>query len=511
MIAESPLAIATRGVRVGWRTGLWRHLRAGPAPLLRLALAPSPLAVLPDLHAAATPDALAWADRDQALDWAEAADAVARVAGGLAAMGIGARDRVLLAMPNRVEYLVAWFALFRLGATAVHAPYDATDSEMAHLVATAGPRLAIATRAVPCCATVDVDTGFARLRESAPLPARRVQGGDSVVFTSGTTGRPKGAVRDFARLGPMELLRILDRLPLATDERHLVVSRLYHSAAQAFVLLVASLGGAVHLRGRFDAEATWADLARESITSVFMVPTMIQRLLAVDGRPPACLRALVSGAGPFAQPLREAAIARFGPGRIFDFYGATELGWVTTCDGHEMQARPGTLGRALGGQRLEIRDDAGRALPPDTVGTVWVQNGQTFSGYLGRGESDGWVTCEDLGRLDADGYLYLHGRARDMVVSGGVNLYPAEIEGVLQQHPAVAEVAVVGAPDPEWGERLVAFVVGDVAPTDLQTFARAHLVGSKVPRDWRVVDALPRTATGKVKKAILRAGLAETG
>lgn len=507
MFAESPLTAAARCLRVSWRTGIWRRLSAGPRALARLAVAPAPLAVLPALNAAANPTGLAWRDARVRLDWTSAEDAVGRVAGGLAAMGVGAGDRVMLAMPNRVEYLVCWFALFRLGATAVHAPYDATKSELAHLVATANPRIAISHRAIAGVACVDLDAGYEDLLDNAPIGPRRIRTAPSVVFTSGTTGRPKGAVRDFGSLGPLELVRILDRLPLAIDERHLLVGRLYHSAAQAFALLVASLGGGIVIHERFDAEAIWAALGEARITSMFLVPTMIRRLLAVDGSAPAGFRALISGAGPFAQALRAEAIARFGPARVFDFYGATELGWVTTCDGHEMTARPGTLGRPLGGQHLEIRSPDGEPLPAGEVGMVWVANGQTFSGYLGRDASDGRVTCEDLGHLDADGYLYLAGRARDMVVSGGVNLYPAEIEAVIQAHPAVIEVAVVGAPDADWGERLVAFVVGDVDFGLLEAFVRERLVGAKVPRDWRAIDALPHTATGKVKKAVLRAAI----
>lgn len=503
---ENPIHIAHRTVRVGLRTGLWRLIAAGPLPLARLALSPSPLAVLPAVHAAATPHRLAWIDARQRLTWRQVDAAINRVAGGLAAMGIGPGQRVLIALPNRVEYLLTWFALLRLGATTAHAPYDATPAEMTHLCATARPRLAVAQAPIAGVPTICLGSAFDALCASPPLRRRpTARQGESVVFTSGTTGAPKGAVRDFARLGPIECLRILERLPLATDERHLVIGRLYHSAAQAFALLVMSLGGTLVLQPRFDAAAVWRTLAAERITSLFAVPTMIRRLLAIDHPVPASLRAIVSGAGPFDAATRAAAIRRFGPSRVYDFYGATELGWVTTCNGAEMQARPGTVGRPLAGQAVSIRGADGSPCPIGAIGTVWVRNAQTFSGYVGADPSTGWTTCEDLGRLDADGYLYLAGRARDLVVSGGVNLYPAEIEAVIAQHPQVREIAVVGTPDPDWGERLVAVVVGDAPFEALQDFARARLVGAKVPRDWRRLDALPRTATGKVRKAALRA------
>jgi long-chain acyl-CoA synthetase len=240
---------------------------------------------------------------------------------------------------------------------------------------------------------------------------------------------------------------------------------------------------------------------------------MIRRLVELPtSLPTPELRALISGASEFPEALRRAAIDRFGAPVIHDFYGATELGWVTLIDGTEMLARPGSVGRPLPGQAVAILDRSGRELPVGETGLVYVRNEQTMSGYLGDAKATdetrrgAWITVEDLGRVDRDGYLYISGRERDMVKSGGVNLYPVEIEEVIGQHPNVRDVAVIGLPDPEWGERLAAVVVprGDLDPPDVEAFARERLASVKVPKEWHVVDELPRNPTGKTLKRELR-------
>jgi acyl-CoA synthetase (AMP-forming)/AMP-acid ligase II len=228
------------------------------------------------------------------------------------------------------------------------------------------------------------------------------------------------------------------------------------------------------------------------------------------------LRALISGAAPFPQNLRERAIERFGARVVFDFYGATELGWVTLINGEEMLERPGSVGRPLAGQEVRILDDEMDEVPRGEVGKIWIRNQHAMSGYLrDRRASEeirqgDWVTVDDLGYLDDDDYLYLAGRARDMVISGGVNIYPVEIENVLLRHPAVDDAAVIGVADEEWGEMLVAVVVpaaageevarGDIDAEALEEHAREHLAGYKVPRRWEIVDEIPRNPTGKILK-----------
>jgi fatty-acyl-CoA synthase len=335
-----------------------------------------------------------------------------------------------------------------------------------------------------------------------------------VVFTSGTTGAPKGAVRDFRAYGVVELSRVLERLPFRAGDRHLVAAPLHHSAPQVFCFILTALGGTVQLCPRFDARALNEALARDGIANLFLVPTMLRRLLDQPALPTPRLNAVLVGSSEFPDGLRRAALARFGPERVFDFYGATELGWVTLIRGDEMGTHPGSVGRPLAGQRIRVLDERGRRCRPREVGLITVKNAQTMVGYAGDGEAtraakrDGWGTVDDTGYLDPDGYLVLTGRARDLVKTGGVNVYPAEVERILAEDPALREVAVIGVPDPEWGERLVAVVAlregAAFDPVALQARARTRLSPAKVPRQWQVVVALPRNQNGKVLKTELR-------
>jgi acyl-CoA synthetase (AMP-forming)/AMP-acid ligase II len=257
-------------------------------------------------------------------------------------------------------------------------------------------------------------------------------------------------------------------------------------------------------------------MARWQINSVFMVPTMIRRLLDASDKDNALtvpdLRALVSGAARFPHDLRVRAAERFGPQNLFDFYGSTEMGWVTLVSGTEMLERPQTVGRPLAGQHVAILDEEGQELDAETVGTIFVANEQLMTGYLDdpdateKSRRDSWTTVDDLGYVDKDGYLYLSGRDRDMIISGGVNIYPVEIEDVLSAHDAIEEVAVVGVADEEWGERIVAFYVQrePLEEEELERFCRERLSSHKVPRTWNPIVELPRNPTGKVLKKDLR-------
>ena len=489
------------------------------------------------VHARQSPERIAIVDDRQALTYEEVDRALNRICRALASIGAHKGARVILCMENRVEYLLFWFSAFRSGIAAVHASYRSTADELAYLADHSQARAIVCSSKTAPAVRELLQTGrdlqvivvddvavwpkqhaypdWARPFPDDLFQISRDTRGDNVVYTSGTTGKPKGAMRNFANAGLVELSRIGERLPLRVGERHLVVCPLYHSGAQAFVAMMTSLGATIYLREHFEPADTLDALSRWSIHSAFVVPTMIQRLLEVprelDERcPTPNLRVLISGAAPFPDALRRRAIARFGAAAIFDFYGATELGWITLINGHEMLERPGSVGRPLSGHELCIRDTHGHTLPNGEVGVIWARTAQTMEGYLNsEGNPDdptdgGWITVEDLGYLDDDGYLYLSGRDRDMVISGGVNIYPVEIEEALSHHPQVRDIAVVGVPDEQWGERLVGFVVGSATPDELETYGREKLASFKVPRQWVFVDELPRNPTGKVLKRELR-------
>jgi len=500
-----------------------------------------------EMHAVNSPNVLALVDDQRALTYSQANEEMNRVANALRVrFGVDGGTPVVLMMENRVEYVVAWFALARAGARAVHASYRLTLGELEYLVTHSGARVILcspATRPVAqqlqreqpqlnlrlVCVGEDhlpPTPGLDRYSDvvasgALNFPERPTHAGSSenIVYTSGTTGKPKGAVRDFAAFGVVELARLLERLPFKVNERHLVVAPLYHSGGQVFVTLLAAMGATLYIRPHFEPEDCLKALSMHRIESMFIVPTMLRRLLQLPDEmfrqhPTPSMRGMVSGAAEFPHALRVEAIRRFGARAIHDFYGATELGWVTYINGEEMLRKPGSVGRLMSGQQVALLDKDGRPVPPGEVGLIYVRNAQTMGGYLHDQEAtrqsvrEGWMTVEDLGRMDADGYLFLAGRERDMVKSGGVNVYPVEIEEVLARHPAIQEVAVIGIPDPEWGERLVAVVVprveGQLDTADVESFARKELAGFKVPKRWELVKELPRNNTGKVMKKDLR-------
>ena len=506
------------------------------------------------LWALAAPDRVALVDDQGSLTYAQAEARINQLAHALRQLlRPGEARPVALMLENSASYLLCWTALLRLGVGCIHSSPRASAQELAYILEHSGAQLVVTSQALEDVARLAAtgqgaqgasvrvalldpglsDSPTARAlwtlaeRQPTSFPERMTRQGrnpsssDNIVYTSGTTGKPKGAVRDLKSVGLKELLRLLERLPVQAAERHLIVCPLYHSGAQVFALMMAALGATIFIRPRFEAQDTLASLSRHAIHSVFVGPTMIHRLVQLPEQvwakhPTPALRALISGAAPFPQALRERAMTRFGARVVFDFYGATELGWVTVIDGEQMRLRPGSVGRPLRGQRVVILDERGQALPAGQIGVIHVRNEQLMRGYLRHDEAPqadasnlGALTVEDLGYLDEAGYLYISGRARDMVISGGVNLYPVEIEEVLAKHPQAQEVAVVGEPDEEWGERLVAFVVTDdpcaLTPQTLERWARASLSGPKIPRRWIITDEpLPRNPTGKVLKRLLR-------
>ncbi len=487
--------------------------------------------VMASLH----PDRPAVVDERRTLTFREANDEINRLANAMVQrFGVKRKTPVVVAMKNRVEYLLLWMALSRLGASTIHASWRQTADELAYQVDDSGAKLMFADQSVAdAVETLRETKGLDELQvvglaeevgefnytnvvdssfEDFPHRSHTAAASDNVVYTSGTTGRPKGAVRDLAAYGLVEFFRVLQRLPVRTADRHLIVSPMYHSGGQVFSLMNTALGATLYIRSEFDAEETLKAMHREAINTIFLVPTMLRRVLELPHElhqefPAPALRGIFCGAAPFPQPLRERAIERFGASVIHDFYGATEIGWITLINGEEMLQRPGSVGRPIAGQRVKIVDNRGRELPAGKPGRIYVQNDHIMAGYLGNQEAtdeitdEGWMTVEDLGYLDEDGYLYISGRERDMVISGGVNIYPAEIEEILEAHSAVREAAVIGVPDEEWGERLLAVIAADdVDEQKLKEHAREQLAGYKVPRRWVFVDELPRNPTGKVLK-----------
>ena len=334
-------------------------------------------------------------------------------------------------------------------------------------------------------------------------------------YTSGTTGEPKGvyvAPYDAAEAQRLSM-RFRAMWDLRPDEIHLVCSPLAHSAPLRFALRTLEAGGAVCVQERFDAEATLAAIELFGVTSAFMVPTHLKRILALGRTGLArydlsTMRMLVHAGAPIGPATKQGVMDAFPPGAVWEFYGSTE-GQATQISPDEWKEKPGSVGRAHPGASVTISDDEGQPVPPGEVGQVWVKDPDADKwGYWGDpGKTqgawrDGAFSVGDLGWLDEDDYLFLAGRMNDVIITGGVNVYPQEVEAVLATHPAVAEVVVYGAPDEEWGQEVRAQVVleEEIVVEDLRAWARGSLAGFKVPRQILVVSELPKTPTGKIKR-----------
>lgn len=337
--------------------------------------------------------------------------------------------------------------------------------------------------------------------ELSPVPLVR-----PMHYTSGTTGVPKGVYSG--------LLADDDAAALVSEERelwgfdahdvHLVCSPLHHSAPLRFAVGSLLAGGDVIVTPRFEANTVAATLAREAPTSMFCVPAHLQRLLSLETKPRLDSLRLVAHAGAPCPPnLKREALAAFPRGAVWEFYGSTE-GQFTACSPEEWQERPGTVGRARPGRSLWV-DGAGGiwcAVPRYARFEYWRAPEKTRAAW--RGDA---FTVGDLGRLDRDGYLFLDGRRDDLVITGGVNVYPIEVEQVIMQLAGVTAAAAFGVDDERWGQRLCAAVVGDVTAADVVAHCRSRLAGYKRPKSVVVVDDLPTTATGKLRRSTLAADL----
>ncbi|MEV4676663.1 AMP-binding protein [Actinomadura sp. NPDC049382] len=338
-----------------------------------------------------------------------------------------------------------------------------------------------------------------------PAPSRH---GSMVILTSGTSGRPKGA----PRAQPRSLALpggILSKVPFRAGESMFVGPPLFHGLGLTSALLALGLGSTLVLRRRFDAEQVLDDLEEHGCTSFVAVPVMLSRLLAVPGlqtRDLSRLKVIMTGGARLDAGLGGRVLAAFGPS-LYNFYGSTEASCITIATPDDLAAAPGCVGRPPAGTRVAVLGADGRPVPPGAVGRIFVDTPARFGGYTGGGgkeEVGGLMAVGDLGHLDAAGRLHVDGRADDVIVSGGENVHPGEVEDLLAAHPGVDEAAVVGVPDAEFGQRLRAYVVArGLTEDDLRAHVAANLARHKVPREVVFLDALPRNPAGKVVKRAL--------
>ncbi|KQX76063.1 AMP-dependent synthetase [Aeromicrobium sp. Root472D3] len=422
-----------------------------------------------------------------------------RVAGALRAHGLVAGDRVVLAVPGSASYVSVVLGAARSGIVPVPLDPRLTAHERDAIVADVSPRLVV-TDDADLLALLD---GPEAELDAAPR-CRPMH------FTSGTTGRPKGVWSGM--LSPDDAAALVaeerDLWGFAPDDLDLVVSPIYHSAPLRFATGTILAGGSVAVLPRFDPAPFVAAVAELRPTSMFCVPAHLQRLFAhVDDhglRPDVSSFRLVAHAGaPCPEPVRRRAHDLFGEDVVWEFYGSTE-GQFTACPAPEWIARPGTLGHARPG-RVVTADADGQlwcTVPSWAEFTYWEAPDKTARAW--RDTPDGRAfSVGDLGRVDDDGHVFLDSRREDLIITGGVNVYPAEVEAVLETVEGLVDVAVHGRDDERWGQRVCAAYVGDVDEATLRAVAEERLAPPKRPKTYVRHDALPRTATGKVRRTEL--------
>ncbi len=344
------------------------------------------------------------------------------------------------------------------------------------------------------------------LRASLPVPP--------VLLTSGTTGTPKGAQRN-RRVDPAAATGIIERIPYRHDDVIAITSPLFHAWGLAQMLLAASLGATTTLTTTFDAASTLDQIERERVTVLAVVPAILQRLLAcpsLDTTDLSSLRIVASSGSALPVPVVEEWHERIGR-NLYNLYGSTEVGQATLASPDDLSTEPATAGRVMPGSVVAILDDAGDEVAPGALGRIFVGSGAQFEQYTGGGGKEvigGLMSSGDVGYLRDDGLLFVTGRADDMIVSGGENVFPAEVEDLLLSHPKIDDAAVVGVDDPEFGQRLAAYVVkakgARLSAAAVRTFVAENLARHKTPRDVHFIDELPRTATGKIRRNQLDRG-----
>ena len=449
-------------------------------------------------------------------------------------------ERVVLIDENSLAVPIALFGSAIAGKPFVPVSYRLADDRLRSIVTRAAPAVVIAGEGV--AERLEGVEGIAivsRTEFLATVQDETIEETDGwgcdpeatavLLFTSGTTGEPKAAVLRHMNLASY-LVSSLEFGSAGEDEATIVSVPPYHIAAVSSVLSTTYTGRRVVQLESFDAKQ-WVQLVRdESVTHAMVVPTMLNRILDVveaDGGGLPSMRSLAYGGGPMPRPVVERAMTLLEGLDLVNAYGLTETSSTVALlgpDDHRaafasqdpaVRERLGSVGRVLPGVELSIRDPEGKPVAEGELGEIWVRGEQVSGEYLGvdREVDEGWFNTRDSGRLDADGYLFVHGRLDDVIVRGGENLSPGEIETVLLEHPAVESAAVVGIPDVEWGERVVAAVVlhagAQADESELRDHVRAALRSACTPERIKVTDELPFNETGKLLRRVLRDELAD--
>ncbi|MFD1811531.1 AMP-binding protein [Rhodococcus gannanensis] len=476
----------------------------------------------------------------------------ARLASALAAMGVEHGDRYAIVLRNDIAFVEATLAGAAIGAVPVPVNWHWTGDDLAYLLADSGSKVVLVhTDLLPSveavlpagAAVIEVGVphdvaaahGFTRpeltsrhpdmdtlIRAHAPVTAPVTDPPLGVIYTSGTTGRPKGILRQpvpAEHAGRLTEL-VVEGFAFGSATSTLIPAPLYHTAPNTHAVFALALGLDLDIPPRFDAEGLLALIQERRIEHLQMVPTMFVRWLKLPEDVRArydlsSLKSIVHAAAPCPQEVKRAVIDWLGP-IVHEYYGGSETGAAVTCTSEQWLEHPGTVGRPFADVEVKILGDDGTELPPGRAGEIYLKPFSVWPDftYLGNDakrreiERDGFLSVGDVGYLDTDGYLYLSDRRNDMVISGGVNIYPAEIEACIITVPGVRDVAVFGIPDPDFGEALAAHIELEPCATlgadDIRTHVTGHLAKYKVPKVIVFDDALPREDTGKLFKRKLK-------
>jgi acyl-CoA synthetase (AMP-forming)/AMP-acid ligase II len=481
--------------------------------------------------AARYPAAVAIVDERGTLTFDEVERRTTRLANGLAERGVREGEMVAILCRNHRWFVEATVACSKLGCHAVYLNTGFAAPQVAEVAERERPVTVICDQEFePLLDGIALPRGyFLAYVEDQPAtgetlehvleraPERPISPpaapGRVVILTSGTTGTPRGANRASPdSLAPAAAF--LSKIPLRARETTLIAAPLFHSWGFAHMLLGTALSSTLVLRRRFDPEGTLRALAGTRASALAVVPVMLQRILELGPGVIArydlsALRVIAASGSALPGPLAQRVLDVFGE-KLYNLYGSTEVAWATIATPEDLRAAPGTAGRPPRGTVVRILDEHGRQLPAGQTGTVFVGSELLFDGYTGGGDKarhGGLMSTGDVGHFDAANRLFVDGRDDDMIVSGGENVFPSEVEDLLAGAPGVREVAVLGVPDEEFGQRLRAYVVLEpgsaVSERELQELVRRSLARYKIPREVVFLDELPRNATGKVLKRAL--------
>ncbi|MGV0643653.1 long-chain-fatty-acid--CoA ligase FadD2 [Mycolicibacterium sp. XJ879] len=494
--------------------------------------------MIPALNARRTPDRAAVIDDDGEITFGELDHAAHCVANGLLAMGVKGGDGVAILARNHRWFLIAFYGAARVGARIIMLNSEFSgpqikevseregakliiyDDEYADAVAKAEPPLG-KLRALGKNPDKEQPSGSTDetladvIARSTGRPAPKASKHSSVIIlTSGTTGTPKGANRSTPpTLAPIG--GVLSHVPFRANEVTSLPAPMFHALGFLHATIAMMLGTTLVLRRRFKPATVLEDVEKHKVTAIVVVPVMLSRMLdtleGMERKPDlSSLRIVFVSGSQLGAELATRALEDLGP-VVYNLYGSTEIAFATIARPQDLKKNPATVGPVVKGVKVKILDDDGNELPQGEVGRIFVGNFFPFEGYTGGGHKqivDGLMSSGDVGYFDEDGLLFVSGRDDEMIVSGGENVFPAEVEDLISGHPDVVEATAIGVEDKEWGHRLRAFVVktdgASIGEDDIKHYVRDHLARYKVPREVVFLDELPRNPTGKILKRELR-------